>query len=93
MNETIYFPVLYPMGSATFAIACSHCKNMGGGEVCTLCKQEKKSGFELETEPKGRWIEEYYTDILYCDNCASPGKGRRRTPYCPFCGAKMENAE
>ena len=56
MDKTIYFPVLYPMGPATFAIACSHCKNMGGGEVCTLCKQEKQSGFEMKCEEKGKRI-------------------------------------
>lgn len=41
------FPVLYPMGALTFAIACSHCKNVGS-DKCFDCKSEKKSGFELK---------------------------------------------
>ena len=40
-------PVLYPMGALTFAIACSHCKNIGS-DKCYDCKSEKKSGFELK---------------------------------------------
>ena len=43
-------PVLYPMGALTFAIACSHCKNIGKDETCRICKQEKESGFELKEE-------------------------------------------
>ena len=38
---------LYPMGAVTFAIACSHCKNIGS-EKCFDCKSEIKSGFELK---------------------------------------------
>lgn len=99
MDKTIYFPVLYPMGSATFAIACSHCKNLGGGEVCTLCKQEKQSGFEIKTEPKGEWQEEVvgngwneWTNLI----CGCCGQKHEKVAwpntwhYCPNCGAQMK---
>lgn len=43
------YPILYPMGALTFAIACSHCKNVGS-DKCYLCKAELKSGFELKKE-------------------------------------------
>lgn len=38
---------LYPMGTVTFAVACTHCKNIGS-DKCDPCKQEVKSGFELD---------------------------------------------
>ena len=40
-------PTLYPMGAFTFAIACSHCKNVRS-DKCHDCKCEIKSGFELK---------------------------------------------
>lgn len=43
----VEMPSLYPMGALTFAIACSHCKNIGS-DKCYDCKCEKKSGFELK---------------------------------------------
>lgn len=48
-TETVYLELktLYPMGALTFAIACSHCKNVGS-DKCFDCKCEKKSGFELK---------------------------------------------
>lgn len=45
----IYAKELYPMGAITFAIACSHCKNIRS-DKCHDCKCEKKSGFELNPE-------------------------------------------
>lgn len=45
--EYVNVPTLYPMGSVTFAIACSHCKNIGSSK-CSDCKREIKSGFELK---------------------------------------------
>lgn len=47
--EAIYIPApsLYPMGALTFAIACSHCKNIGSYK-CLDCKSEIESGFELK---------------------------------------------
>jgi len=47
--QYIPFPTLYPMGPLTFAIACSHCKNLGT-ERCGPCKEERASGFELKTK-------------------------------------------
>lgn len=47
--EIKYFPYLYPMGAVTFAIACSHCLNVGS-ELCSDCKSGIKSGFNLKTE-------------------------------------------
>ena len=44
-----YAKEFYPMGAITFAIACSHCKNIGS-DKCHDCKCEKKSGFELNPE-------------------------------------------
>ena len=41
-----YSKELYPMGAPTFAIACSHCKNIGS-DKCHDCKCEKKFGFKL----------------------------------------------
>lgn len=38
---------LYPMGACTFAIACSHCKNLNT-DKCYKCKQEIRSGFEIK---------------------------------------------
>ena len=46
-TKYIEFPVLYPMGAITFAIACAHCKNTGS-DMCLLCKSEIRSGFELK---------------------------------------------
>ena len=40
-------PTLYPMGPVTFAIACSHCQNLGS-ELCRSCKMELQSGFQLK---------------------------------------------
>ena len=50
-TKTVYveMPTLYPMGAVTFAIACSHCKNIGS-DKCHDCKCEKKSGFEPREE-------------------------------------------
>lgn len=45
LTRYVRVPYLYPMGAMTFAIACSHCKNMGSSK-CTDCKSEVKSGFE-----------------------------------------------
>ena len=47
-----YDPLIaqYPMGCDTFPIACYHCKHRGGkrgDEICSLCKSEISSGFEL----------------------------------------------
>lgn len=47
MTSYIQVPTLYPMGAVTFAIACSHCKNVGS-DKCPDCKKEIKSGFELK---------------------------------------------
>ena len=49
MTRYIHVPYLYPMGSLTFAIACSHCKNAGSNK-CHDCKCEKQSGFELKED-------------------------------------------
>ena len=49
LTRYIHVPYFYPMGSNTFAVACSHCKNVGS-KKCTDCKDEKKSGFELKQE-------------------------------------------
>ena len=49
LTRFVYVPTLYPMGSVTFAVACSHCKNVGS-EKCKECKCEIKSGFELKQE-------------------------------------------
>lgn len=46
-SEVHYVKELYPMGVYTFAIACSHCKNVRS-EKCHDCKFEIKSGFELK---------------------------------------------
>ena len=46
-KKYIEVPVLYPMGSATFAVACAHCKNIGT-DKCRPCKSELKSGFEFK---------------------------------------------
>ena len=40
---------LHPMGAMTFAIACSHCKNINS-DKCYMCKSEKVSGFEIKME-------------------------------------------
>jgi hypothetical protein len=46
-KKYIVMPMLYPMGSATFAVACVHCKNRGT-DKCKPCKEERVSGFELK---------------------------------------------
>ena len=39
----------YPMGQLTFAIACSHCKNIDS-DKCYRCKEERESGFEIKAK-------------------------------------------
>lgn len=46
LNGQIY-TAAYPMGNYTFAIACSHCKNLRS-DKCYRCKAEQESGFELK---------------------------------------------
>lgn len=47
MTRYVSVPTLYPMGALTFAVACSHCKNVRT-EKCVKCKKEIESGFELK---------------------------------------------
>lgn len=47
LTRYVRVPTLYPMGALTFAIACSHCKNINS-EKCIKCKIEIESGFELK---------------------------------------------
>lgn len=41
---------LMPMGSLTYAIACSHCMNRKGSELCDDCMCEVRSGFQLDPD-------------------------------------------
>ena len=63
MRDYIEFPVLYPMGPYTFAVACQHCANYRS-DKCHLCKCERKSGFEPKRNPKNEEAEHWAKERL-----------------------------
>lgn len=74
LTRYIHVPTLYPMGALTFAVACSHCKNVNS-DKCDKCKKEIESGFELNTQL-----------AIKVDRCISCGEiipeGRLMCPSC-----------
>lgn len=77
------------------AYSCSYCSGNTDGIKCsrytefvTACKEICEAP-EVELERTGIWVEEDdYMAFFHCSVCKN--KAGFRTPYCPYCGSKME---